>query len=281
MATGLRNRGYSNVTEIDVGHDVAERLKAGKIEVAVIALHGRYGEDGTIQGLLEFLKIPYTGCGVMASAVAMNKVVTKELFERHDVLTPAWTVSDSKTDPAALEKEISEKLGYPVIAKPCSEGSTIGLSVVRKPEEVKAAHESALAFDSVVLWEAYKPGTELTVGFVGGKALPVVEIVPKSGLFDYEAKYTKGMTEYFCPARISDEIAKKVRKEAEKAFAAVYAESFGRVDIMWSGGKPWVLEVNTIPGMTETSLVPKAARAAGISFEEMVETILSEARLKV
>ncbi|MFH1018021.1 MAG: D-alanine--D-alanine ligase [Pseudomonadota bacterium] len=281
MANALRTSGYTNVIEIDAGYDTAERLREHKIEVAVIALHGRYGEDGTIQGLLEFMKIPYTGSGVLGSAVAINKVVSKQLFEKNHVLTPAWTVSDKSTNLDSLRKEIADKVGFPCVAKPCNEGSTIGLTIVRKATEVREALQVALEFDPVVLWEEFKEGTELTVGFISGKALPIVEIVPKNGFYDYEAKYTKGMTDYYSPARVSDDIAKKVQKESEKAFAAVYAESFARVDLIWSSSKPWVLEVNTVPGMTETSLVPKAAKAAGISFESMVETILQEARLKV
>lgn len=280
MANGLRTRGYTNVTEIDVGQNIAEVL-ASKFDVAMIALHGKFGEDGTIQGILEYLKIPYTGAGVLGSAVGMDKVLSKKLFEMSDVATPAWVTSNATTSVAQLKQQIQKKLGFPCIAKPASEGSTIGLSVVETEAQVEKAHALSLQFDSVVLWEQFIEGQELTVGFLNGKPLPVVEIVPKKGLFDYEAKYTKGMTEYFCPARISDELRKAVQDEALKAFEVLGVGSFARVDVMVGGGKPWVLEINTVPGMTETSLLPKAAKAAGISFEEMAEMILQDASLKV
>lgn len=280
MAQALRNAGYTNVSEIDVGYDVADRLKGGRIEIAVIALHGRFGEDGTIQGLLEFMRIPYTGSGVVGSAVAIDKVITKRVFDSAGVKTPPWFEAGKDWDPARLKKEVSKKLGFPAVAKPSNEGSTIGLSVVRKESEIEKAHKTALAFDESVLWEKFIQGVELTVGFVRNRPLPVIEIVPKKGLYDYEAKYTKGMTEYFCPARVSEEVARKTEEESIKAFQAVKADSWGRVDAIYENGVPWVLEVNTIPGMTETSLVPKAWRAEGGTFEGLVEAILEDASLK-
>jgi D-alanine-D-alanine ligase len=281
LATALRNRGYESVDEIDVGYDIGEVLTKKKVEVAVIALHGRFGEDGALQGLLEFLRIPYTGEGIVTSAVCMDKVLSKKLFIHNGVRTPAYFVADAQTDPKNLNSEI-EKLGFPVIAKPVMEGSTIGLSIVKKPEQIPEAQKLGLRHDDRVLWEQFIEGSELTVGILNGEPLPVVEIVPKSGLYDYTSKYTKGATDYYAPARISESATNMVQAEARRAFEAVQAKSFGRVDVILSKkGEPWVLEINTIPGMTETSLFPKAAQAAGISYEEMTERILKDARLKI
>ncbi len=280
LAQGLRNLGYSYISEIDVNYNLANVLTQEKIEVAVIALHGRYGEDGTVQGLLEFLQIPYTGTGILGSAIAMDKVTAKKLFKVCGVCTPDWLESDQTTDLSKLRRDVVQNLGLPVVAKPSNEGSTIGLSIVRDESEIKKAHENALVFDDVVVWEKFIKGIELTIGFLKNEPLPLVEIVPKKGLFDYEAKYTKGMTDYFCPARVSDGVAKIVQEEARKAFYAVNADSFGRVDSIFAQDRSWVLEVNTIPGMTETSLLPKAVRASGRTFEDMAEEILQDARLK-
>lgn len=279
LLQALVDRGYVNACAIDVGQNVHKDLERHCIEVAVLALHGRYGEDGCIQGLLECLKIPYTGSGVLGSAVAMNKVVSKELFVRSGVPTPKWWVSDSR-DEHVLPKEIAQKLGFPSICKPIDEGSTFGLTVVKSISEVMEAQLKALEFGTKTLWEEFIVGSELTVGVLMGRPLPVVEIVPKSGLYDYESKYTKGKTDYYCPARISQEDVRRVQRVALDAFKSVYAEDYGRVDVLLSQKGPTVLEVNTLPGMTETSLIPKAAGAAGISFGELAEQILQGARLK-
>jgi D-alanine-D-alanine ligase len=281
MANALRALGYTRVVEIDVGHDVAAVLTREKIEIAMIALHGRYGEDGTIQGLLEYLKIPYCGTGVLGSSLAMDKLSSKRVFEACGVLTPAWFHAGPKTKAKELVQAVETKLGFPVVAKPANEGSTIGLTVVNKASEVEAAQKLALQYDAVIIWEKFIQGTELTVGFLEDRPLPIVEIVPKKGMYDYEAKYTKGMTDYYCPARIDAETARRTQLEALKAYEAVQSDSFGRVDVLWGDGKPWVLEVNTIPGMTETSLLPKAVCAAGGSYEEMVQKILNGVRLKL
>ncbi len=281
MAQGFRNRGYVNVVEIDVGQSVVEDLVREKIEVTAIALHGRFGEDGTIQGILEFLRIPYTGSGVTASAAAMDKVISKRLFEACQVRTPPWFVAHHDESLEMIREQVETITGFPAVAKPPCEGSTIGLSIVHRPEEIESAQKAALPFGDTVLWEQYIEGIELTVGFLRDEPLPAIEIVPKSGFYDYRSKYTKGLTEYYCPARVSETIALQTRNISIEAFAAVQAESFGRVDLRYSKeGEPFVLEVNTIPGMTETSLLPKAAAAAGISFDEMVEILLLEARLK-
>ncbi len=280
MAEALKGCGYKHVVEIDVDTQVAHELREKKIEVAVIALHGQYGEDGTIQGVLEFLKIPYTGTGVLGSAMAMDKVCSKQVFEACQVPTPPWFFSNPTFTPAQIQEKIEKVTGYPVVAKPSNEGSTIGLTVVKKAEEIAAAVKVAERSDQTIIWEKFIQGDELTVSFLKGTPLPIVEIVPKQGIFDYEAKYTKGMTDYYCPARISKEVAQKTEEAAIKAFAAVQAQSFGRVDLIFGEGEAWVLEVNTIPGMTETSLLPKAAKAKGIEFAQVVEQLLQDSALK-
>jgi D-alanine-D-alanine ligase len=281
MANALRKQGYTNVIEIDVDHDIASVLKRESIEVAMIALHGRYGEDGSIQGLLEYLQIPYCGTGVLGSAIAMDKLTSKRLFEACQITTPPWFVAPRLWKTDKIKQEIDKRFGFPAVAKPANEGSTIGLSIVHTAAEVDRAQSEALKCDPRVLWEKFIQGQELTVGFLDNQPLPLIEIVPKKGLYDYEAKYTKGMTDYFCPARVSKEIEKQIRDEAIKAYEAVQADSFARVDVMYGDGKPWVLEVNTIPGLTETSLLPKAVRAMNGTYEEMVQKILDGAKLKL
>jgi len=281
MASALKKKGYKSVKEIDVGHDLASVISHEMIEVAVIALHGLYGEDGTVQGLLEFSRVPYTGSGVRGSAIAMDKIASKRLFQSHGIPTPKWLATNHSWTKARLIKEVLDHCKLPAVAKPVSEGSTIGLSIVRTEKEIEPAQTKALKFDEEVLWENYIQGTELTVGFLSNQPLPLVEIVPRKGLFDYEAKYTKGMTDYYCPARVSDEVTKKTQDLCSQAYYAVRAQSFGRVDLIYADGVPWILEVNTIPGMTETSLLPKAAKAQGKTFEDMVEEIFQDASLKL
>lgn len=238
LARALRECGYEHVKEIDVTHNVFKDLSKENLEAALIALHGRYGEDGTIQGVLEFLRIPYTGTGVSGSALAMDKVSSKRLFRDNHIPTPPWIETDRNWDEAQIQKEIENNVGFPVVAKPVHEGSTIGLTVVETKDQVRDGHEKALQYDELVIWEKYIRGHELTVGFLNNDYLPVVEIVPRKGLFDYEAKYTKGMTEYYCPARISEEVARQTQEEALKAFQVVRAQSFGRVDLIYSKGTP-------------------------------------------
>jgi len=275
VAAALKRLGYL-VVEIDVGRDIAEKLVAERIEVAVIMLHGRLGEDGTIQGMLEVIGIPYSDSGPLASSVAMDKILSKTLVERAGVRTPAWREirADVRIDrsPPPL----------PVVVKPNQEGSTLGVSIVRRPEEFGPALDLAASFqDPRILVEEFISGKELTVALIEGKALPVVEIVPKSGFYDYAAKYTKGMTEYIVPARISEPERATVCALSEKIFATLQLSGIARADFILSSQVPFFLEVNTIPGMTETSLVPKAAEAAGIGFDELCERLVQGASLKV
>lgn len=276
VAKALRAKGYQ-VAEIDAGRDVAERLKAEKVEVAFIALHGRYGEDGTMQGLLEILGIPYTGSGPLPSAIATDKDLTKRLVASLGIQTAAWKVIHrSEAAATALSP-----LPLPVVVKPNREGSSIGISIVRDEKDFAPALEAAVKLDETILIEQFISGIEVTVSVVNGRALPIVEIVPKSGFYDYASKYTKGLTEYIAPARIPDPTRDRLQKNSEKIWKLLGLEGFARMDfIVTSDGEPF-LEVNTIPGMTETSLVPKAAAAAGISFEDLCEEVLKGASLKL
>ena len=268
VLAALRARGY-DVVEIDVGRDVPEKLLKEKVEVAFVALHGRYGEDGVIQGLLEIMQIPYTGSGPLASAIGIDKDLTKKLAAGAGIRTPQWKAI-SKDDVGAGSPRRgggTAPLPLPVIIKPNREGSTIGMSIVREPREFRPALEEAAQYDDLILIEQFISGTEVTVGIVNGKVLPTLEIVPKGGFYDYASKYTKGMTEYIIPARISEEARRRVSEVTEKVFSLMKLSGVARVDfIVDKAGEDYFLEVNTIPGMTETSLVPKAAAAAGVSF---------------
>lgn len=276
VAKALRAKGY-DVIEIDAGRDVAERLKAEGVSAAFLALHGRYGEDGAMQGLLEILGIPYTGSGPLASAIGMDKELTKRLVAPTGVKTAAWKVI--KRDEVGAFR--TSPLPLPLVVKPNREGSTIGISIVRTEEEFIPALQDAAKLDETILVESFITGAEVTVAVVGGRALPVVEIVPKSGFYDYASKYTKGATEYVVPARISDEIRDRLQKTSEKIWTLLGLSGFARMDYIVASDGEHFLEVNTIPGMTETSLVPKAAAAAGISFEDLCEEVLKGAALKI
>ena len=286
VAKALRVKG-GDVVEIDMGRDIAERLKAEKTEIAFLALHGRYGEDGAVQGLLEILAIPYTGSGPLASAIGMDKELTKRLVQPVGILTPAWKVVHRDDVGAALcgrpEKgtHTGVPLPLPVIVKPNREGSTIGIAIVRQEKEYEPALQQAFQFDETVLVEEFIVGREVTVAVVNGRSLPVLEIVPKSGFYDYTSKYTKGMTEYIVPAKIPDEVRDRLQSSSEKIFSLLGLAGFARMDFIISSQGEYFLEVNTIPGMTETSLVPKAAAAAGLSFENLCEEILKGASLKI
>jgi D-alanine-D-alanine ligase len=270
----LREEGYQAVG-IEVSSDLVTRIIAERFDVAFIALHGRGGEDGTLQGLLELLQIPYTGSGVLASALAMNKIKAKEIFSYHGIPTPEFiplqggTVAEPPFPP-------------PWVVKPASEGSTIGIDIVMDRAGFRAAVERARSYDQEVLIERFINGKELTVAILKGEPLPVIEIVPKKGFYDYQAKYTPGQTEYICPARISDQHHAEVQRIGLRAYHALGCSGCARTDIFLSEkGEVFVIEVNTVPGMTETSLVPKAAAHVGISFNRLVETILDDASVKI
>lgn len=280
IAKALTESGYTQVQKIDVGQDIAVVLTKDKPDVVFNALHGRFGEDGAIQGILEYLGIPYTGSGVLGSAISMDKSTTKKLFEYFKLPSIPWTTSFAGQTFPEFKKRLLENLKFPVIGKPANEGSTIGIEIVNEEKDLERAFHETLKFDSTVVWESFRKGKELTVGVLKGEALPIVEIRPKSGFYDYESKYTKGATEYICPGEIAPDITKKIQDLALKAFAATRSSSFGRVDFILEGDQPWILEVNTVPGMTETSLFPKAAKVKGMEFPEFCEIILQDASLK-
>ena len=270
----LRRRGYKAV-KVDIGED-ADILLSSTYDRAFIALHGCPGEDGTIQGMLEILGIPYTGSGVLASAATMDKVFAKKIMISEGINTPAFEVFrevPEKGNPIRL------KLDFPVIVKPAAEGSTVGVTRVDKGEELHGAVEMALGYGDKVLVERFIDGREVAVSVIDGAPLPIVEVVPKNDFYDFEAKYTKGMTEYLVPADIETELSERISLTAVKVYEIFGCRGAARADFIIRDGIPYVLEINTIPGMTETSLLPKAAKAAGIGFDELVERILEGAAL--
>ena len=241
-----------------------------------IALHGRYGEDGTVQGALELLGIPYTGSGVMASALAMDKWRTKLVWQAVGVPSPRFEMLSAESDFVAVVK----KLGLPLIVKPSREGSTIGLTKVTDASQMEAAYRLASKHDPMVLAEQFISGVELTASILGDTALPLIRIAAASGLYDYHAKYFADDTQYFCPSGLPDAQEKSLQALALRAFQIVGCSGWGRVDIMLdANGEPYLLEVNTSPGMTSHSLVPMAAKASGLSFPDLVMRILESAHV--
>jgi D-alanine-D-alanine ligase len=272
VAGALRRRG-GEVVEVDVGPDLPGRLLAHGVQVAWLALHGRFGEDGCVQGLLEVMRIPYTGSGPTASAVAMDKLLTKRVLEGHGLALPAQVI-------LGPDEPIPGDLELPVVAKTPTGGSTLGISFCRTREELERGVADCRTHGDIVQLERFVVGTEITVAMLDGVPLPVVAIRPEGGFFDFEAKYTKGRTRYVVPADIDPEPAARAQRDAATAARVLGLAGVCRADfIVDSAGVPWFLEVNTIPGMTETSLSPMAAGEAGISFEELVERVLLGARL--
>ncbi|OGP14150.1 MAG: D-alanine--D-alanine ligase [Deltaproteobacteria bacterium GWA2_54_12] len=266
----LLEKGYKAVG-IDAGRDISSVLLKKKVDIAFVALHGRYGEDGCMQGLLEVMAIPYTGSGVKASALAMDKTAAKKIMLYHGVSTPASCI---------YEEGVKSKVKAPLVVKPACQGSAIGVSIVKKDSGLKAALKEASRFGGPVLIEKYIKGRELTVSILDKRVLPTIEIRPKKGFYDYTNKYTKGMTEFIVPAAITKSAEKKVAKESLKAYEALGCSGAARVDVILDDkGTPYVLEVNTIPGMTELSLFPRAAEAAGLDYPALVEEMLKGAGL--
>ena len=241
-----------------------------KADVVFLGLHGGFGEDGTIQALLDLAGIRYTGSGHLASALAMDKDLSKHLFRRAGVQTADWTMARR----GAPGEEQLGRLGLPVVVKPSKQGSTVGLSIVKRREELNAAIAEAFQYDDEVMIEQFVAGRELTVGILGEDALPVGEIIPKHEIYDYECKYTPGMAEEVFPAHISSDRAREAQELARRAFQALKLRGYARIDFrMTEDGSLFCLEANTLPGMTQTSLIPQAAAAAGISFPELCERI--------
>jgi D-alanine-D-alanine ligase len=269
-----------DVVRIDLGTgaEAVGALSAAAIDVAFLALHGRLGEDGCIQGMLEVLGIPYTGSSVLASALAMDKLKSKELFRLHNVPTPPYYAFDGAG--AADVEEVHGSFGFPVVVKPRREGSSIGVSKASNMAELGRAVDLALEYDDSVLVERFIRAREVAVAVLDGRVLGAIEIAPKSGLYDYHAKYTPGMTEYFMPARLAPTRYRGVLNLAERAALALDTSGAVRVDLLVTEGQnEYVLEVNTLPGMTPTSLLPKIAEAAGFRFGDLCTAIVDRARL--
>ena len=267
----------------ELGHDVLDldpefdvRLLVSDlltVDLVFNGLHGGDGENGVIPGFLQSLGVKYTGSKTEASAICMDKRISKALVHRKDLLTPNW-VSLANNDPLPSLGDMV----FPVVIKPNDQGSTIGLTVVKDESELDDAIELARKFANVVLIEEFIVGKEITVTVIGDKAYPIVEIVPSHGLYDYECKYNQGMTEYFCPANIDKDLTKAIQESALKIHKLLGCRHYSRADFrLDENGKAWFLELNTLPGMTETSLVPKAAKASGLSFPELIQTIINEA----
>ncbi len=278
----LLRRGYDAVA-IDVTPRLYQDLADHKIKLAFLALHGPGGEDGTIQGFLETIGMPYTGSGVQASAVGMHKVVTKTLLAAHGIPVPGGTVVQrgSSSSLAAVLKAV--KLKLPIVVKPASQGSTIGVTIVRHTREWKDALALAHRYDPEAMVEAYIPGHEVTVSILGSptaspRVLPAVEIVAPNGFYDFSAKYQKGKTRYLCPAPLPANMLRQMEQLGSRTYEVLGCEGAARVDFrITPKGRPYVLEINTVPGMTETSLLPMAAAQAGIDYDSLVEWILQSA----
>lgn len=282
VAQALQEVGHTVIpVALDEHSDVLGDLQRAKLDVAFVALHGRLGEDGCVQGLLELLRIPYTGSGVLASALAMDKLKSKELFRLHNIPTPPYYVF-GPTDSLADIEEIHGSFGFPVVVKPRREGSSIGITKAQNVSELVRGLERALAFDDSVLVERYVTGKEVAVGVLDGRVLGAIEIAPRSGLYDYEAKYTPGLTEYFMPARLAPTRYRGVLNLAEHAAQVLDTKGAVRVDLLVTEGmNEYVLEVNTLPGMTPTSLLPKIAGAAGFTFAGLCQAMIERATLHV
>ncbi|NLY64404.1 MAG: D-alanine--D-alanine ligase [Alcaligenaceae bacterium] len=281
VLSALRSKGI-DAHLFDTGlHGLAE-LAAQNFDRVFIALHGRYGEDGALQGALELLGIPYTGSGVMASSLAMNKIMTKRIWLEQGLPTPKYKVVHHLQDMDAAHAE----MGLPMILKAPHEGSTLGLFKITKPEELSGAFEQCSGFDNELLAEQFITGRELTVPVMGkdetARALPVIEIMAPDGNYDFEHKYISNDTQYECPARLSPELTGQIQALAVQAYRAIACEGWARVDIMLDAqDQPWLLEVNTSPGMTSHSLVPMGAKAEGLSYADLCVSILSQASCKI
>ncbi|HEU4631356.1 MAG TPA: D-alanine--D-alanine ligase [Gemmatimonadaceae bacterium] len=309
MATALRERGHA-VTAVDPATGVVdlealrrgvgivpptpeelEQLRAGgfaatllslpavrEADVVVLGLHGGSGEDGTIQAMLDLAGVRYTGSGHLASALAMDKDLSKHLFRAAGVRTADWVMLTRDQGPGTRDqvaRELEMTLGLPVVVKPSKQGSTVGLTVVRRAAELPAAIDEAFRYDDEVMLERFVPGRELTVGILGGEALPVGEIIPRKEIYDYECKYTPGMAAEEFPARLDPAVAAELQAQAQRAFQALKLRGCARIDFRFTPeGEGFCLEANTLPGMTETSLIPQAAAAAGLSFGDLCERLV-------
>ena len=266
----LNHNGY-DVTSIILDAKLEKLVKELlSVDLVFLGLHGNIGENGTIQGFLDALGIIYTGSGPLSSAICMDKNISKIIAKNNGIMTPKWKLCNTAIHDA--------KMNYPVIVKPNGQGSTVGLQIAHNESELKPALEYAFNYDNSVLVEEYIQGRELTVMLIDGKAQPVCEIIPSHEFYDYECKYTAGMSKYICPAEIDDNISNYVKKISENLFDLLKCENYSRADFrMDDQNKFWFLEMNTLPGMTDTSLAPMSALAAGISFNELIDKIVMHA----
>ncbi len=281
VAHALTELGHE-VVELDIDENLVSNLKTERPDLVYIALHGKFGEDGTVQELLEILDLTYTGPGVFASTLGFNKALSKEILLREGIPTPPFYVLSAATfqemGAVNLLKELASKLGLPLVVKPAAQGSALGVKMVHGYPELAPAIASALDYDDRVILESFVKGTEVAVSILGNDdltPLPPVEIVPKSGFFDFDARYTHGMTDYYCPARLSEEALGRAIEAALATHRALGCLNVSRVDIIVDeGGVPQVLELNISPGMTETSLLPLSAQSAGMSFNQLVARLV-------
>jgi D-alanine-D-alanine ligase len=265
----LAGRG-ENAVAIDLDTRSTDKIVRAKIDVAVIALHGTYGEDGAIQGILEFLKIPYTGSGIMAAAVGMNKIMTKKIITFYGISTAAWQIMDKKTELKGL------KIKFPVVFKPEAEGSSVGVYIVKDKKEAYDLFPRTRKYGRVLV-EEYIKGTEISVPVFLDKTLPIIEIVPANEFYDYESKYTAGMSQHIIPARLTAAETKLAGKTALMVHRALECRDYSRVDMIVRKGKVYVIEINTHPGMTALSLFPDSARKAGLSFYDLIMSLVKKA----
>lgn len=283
VVAGLDRDKY-DVQTLDFTGDIAPIVSLkGKVDVAFLALHGPGGEDGRMQGLLDLLDLPYTGSGVLGSAIAMHKGVAKQLYQQAGIPTPNSFTLDAFAGDTALElqvEQVRERIGLPCVIKPANEGSTIGISIARDAASLEEGIAEAFLYDTELVVEAFACGTEISVSVLGTedpRALPDIEIVPRSGFYDYTMKYTAGATEEICPARISDAAHATAAEYAVRAHRVLHCRGVSRTDMIVNGDEVTVLETNTLPGLTNTSLLPLAARIAGISFPELLDLLIAEA----
>lgn len=280
VTSALASRGHESFLLDPSEGPFVENVSTARVSACYVALHGKEGEDGTVQRLLDVLGIAYTGSGPHACQVAFDKVLAKETLDRAGVPTPTWTAIQAPAlrdlAAGAVLRTVVERLGLPLVVKPSRSGSAMGITFVEREGDLANAVMNALSFSDAAVIECRINGPEVAAGMIaGGEPLPLVEVVPKSGVFDYAARYTPGATEYYAPARLGPETAAAVQASAARAFEVLGVRDVGRADVMVDAeGTPWVVDVNVSPGMTDTSLLPMAAQAAGIGFEELCERVL-------
>ena len=275
VSNALQVKGYK-VKAIDLDENIVSNIKNFSPDAVFIALHGRLGEDGAIQGLLEVLRIPYTGSGILASALGINKAAFKKTLQAEGIITPLF-FTVRRGDEANIDKEL-KRIGLPLVVKPINEGSTLGMTIVKEDIGFKPALKEAFKYDELVLVEKFIKGKEITISILGNDnpvALPTIEIVFEREVYDYKAKYTPGLSSHIIPARIDEAVNNRAKIEALKTYKTIGCRGFGRVDlIIDKTGTPYILEINTIPGLTPLSLFPDAAKSAGIEFPDLIEKIV-------